>query len=362
MKYLIITNHSYMLWRFRKELIEALLQKGEVVISTPFVGHEQDFMSLGCHCIETNFERRGTDPLSEIQLFQVYKKLLKEEKPDLVLTYSIKPNVYGGLACRHLRIPYFANVQGLGTAFQSEPMATVASLLYRAGLKKAKAVFFENSSNADDFLKRGILHKEKVVLLPGAGINLQEYLPQPWPSEENGIHFLYLGRIMQEKGIDELFAVMEKLKTELKESVSFDVVGFYDDDEYSTKVEDLAARHIISFYGFRQDPRPYYASAHCVVLPSWHEGMSNVLLEAAATGRPLITTDIPGCREAVEDEKTGFLVPKKDSNALYYAMKAFCALTSEQRQQMGKESRKLVEQRFDRNLVVSRILKTLSNI
>jgi galacturonosyltransferase len=360
-KYLILTNHSYMLWHFRRELIEALLQKGEVVISTPFVGHEQDFIDLGCRCIATELDRRGVNPVSELKLLRFYKQLIKKEKPDLVLTYSIKPNIYGGLACQHVGIPYCANVQGLGTAFQTDPMASIASLLYRRALRKAKTVFFENNANADEFLNRGILPKEMITLLPGAGINLQEYQQKPWPSEENGIHFLYLGRIMREKGIDELLEAAERLKTEHPDKVFFVIVGFFDEEEYKTKMEDLAARGILSFHGFQQDPKPFYTSCHCAVLPSWHEGMSNVLLEAAAIGRPLITSDIPGCREAVDNGKTGFLVPKQNADILYQAMKRFCELSGEQRQQMGNESRKLVEQHFNRNTVVSRVLETLTN-
>ncbi len=360
MKFLILTNHSYMLWRFRRELIEALLKKGEVVISTPFVGHEQDLAELGCRCIETDFERRGVNPIAEFRLLQFYKKLLKQENPDLVLTYSIKPNVYGGIACRQLGIPYCVNVQGLGTAFQSEPMASVATLLYRTALKEAGTVFFENDSNAEEFVNRWILPKEKITLLPGAGINLQEFQQRPWPTEENGIRFLYLGRIMREKGIDELLEAAGRLKAEYPDLVSFDIVGFFDDEEYKTRIVDLAKCKGITFHGFQQEPRPYYAAAHCVVIPSWHEGMSNVLLEAAATGRPIITSDIPGCREAVENGKTGFLVPKKNANALYQAMKRYCNLTTEERQQMGTESRIFVEQRFDRAFVVSRALEHIS--
>ena len=349
-----------MLWRFRRELIEALLQKGEVVISTPFVGHEQDFAALGCRCIETKLDRRGVDPLAEIRLLRFYRKLLKTERPDLVLTYSIKPNIYGGIACQQTGVPYCTNVQGLGTAFQSEPMAGIATVLYRMALRKAKTVFFENSDNAEEFVKRRILNRDKITVLPGAGINLLEYPQKVWPSEENGIHFLYLGRIMREKGIDELLEASERLKKEQPNKVFFDFVGFFDDEEYRVKIGDLAEKGIIAFHGFQQDPGPYYASAHCVVLPSWHEGMSNVLLEAAAIGRPVITSDIPGCREAVENGKTGSLVPKQNADALYHAMKNFCELTGEQRRQMGDASRKFVEQHFDRSLVVSRILSIIA--
>lgn len=358
MKYLIITNHSYMLWQFRKELIEALLEKGEVVISTPFVGHERDFEALGCRCIETKLERRGTNPLQEMTLYQSYRQILKKERPDLVITYSIKPNVYAGLICQRLRIPYFANVQGLGTAFQNKKMAALVSVLYRSALRKANTVFFENAENAKLFAARGIVPESKITLLPGAGVNLMQYAASPYPSEENGIRFLYLGRIMREKGMDELFSAMRRLKDELGEKVQFDLVGFFEDD-YKETVDSLDREGVIRFHGFQEDPRPWYAEAHCVVLPSWHEGMSNVLLEAAAVGRPLIASDIPGCREAVEDGVTGFLSTARDAETLIDAMKAFLALSAQERAEMGNKGRQKMEREFDRSFVVDTVIRIL---
>ena len=197
MKFLIITNHSYMLWQFRRELIEELLGRGEVVISTPYVGHEKDFMDMGCRCVKTKLERRSTNPLREIKLIHFYHRLLKMEKPDLVITYSIKPNLYAGTLCRFMKIPYYSNVQGLGTAFQKKNMAVLVSFLYRLALKKAKTVFFENLSNARSFVKRKILSWEKITILSGAGVNLDCFPYIPYPSEEDGIRFLFLGRILR---------------------------------------------------------------------------------------------------------------------------------------------------------------------
>lgn len=358
MKFLIITNHSYMLWQFRRELIEALLQRGEVVISTPFVGHEEDFRKLGCRCVETKLERRGTNPLQEAALFVNYQKLLRRENPDLVITYSIKPNIYAGLLCRRMKIPYCCNVQGLGTAFQRRKTAALASVLYCAGLKKAKTVFFENEGNASEFIKRGIIPERKITLLSGAGVNLERFPLRPYPSENGGVRILYVGRIMREKGMDELFSAMCRLKKEFGNRVQFDIVGFFEDD-YRQTVEDLVRDEVIHFYGFQEEPEPYYAMAHCVVLPSWHEGMSNVLLEGAATGRALITSDIPGCREAVTEGETGFLTKVKDAESLYQAMKAFLLLEPDERAAMGRRGREKMEREFDRNSVLARTIEAL---
>lgn len=358
MKFLIITNHSYMFWRFRRELTAELLKRGEVVISTPFVGHEGDLEEMGCRCIDTQMDRRSLAPHKELGLYLFYRHLLRQEKPDLVITYSIKPNIYAGNLCRKMGIPYYVNVQGLGSVFQKPFTAVIASLLYRRALKSAKAVFFENESSAAVFSDRHIIPREKEIVLNGAGINLVEYSKQDYPSENDGIHFLYLGRIMREKGIDEILYAVEQLKRDYGNHILIDLVGFFEDD-YKNKIEEMAQKNIIRFHGFCSDPRPFYQASHCVVLPSYHEGMSNVLLEAAATGRALITSDIPGCREAVEDGVNGFLVPVKDGDALYATMKRFVELTENERRQMGDASREIMEKRFDKNKVVSDTLAAL---
>lgn len=357
-KVLIITNHSYMLYRFRLELIQTLAQQHEVVLCMPFVGHETDFQALGLRCIEANVDRRGLNPRKDWRLFQTYRKLLRQEQPDLVITYSIKPNIYGGLACCLSAVPFCANVQGLGTAFERKWLSRFVSVLYRAALRKAGVVFFENEADAAEFIQRKIVRSVQTAVLPGAGINLAQYPVQPFP-QHDVIHFLYLGRIMKEKGMDELFAAMRRLYSDLGNKVILDLVGFYDDDDYKAYVQKLTEDGIAIFHGFQADPRPYYAAADCLVLPSYHEGMSNVLLEAAATGRPLITSDIPGCREAVENGVTGLLCKAKSADSLWEAMAQFTSLSRAQRIEMGLASRKRMEKTFDKTAVVSLTLEHL---
>ena len=357
-KVLIITNHSYMLYRFRLELIQTLMKQHEVVLSMPFVGHEDDFQALGLRCIKTDVDRRGINPATDLKLLRTYQKLLKQERPDLVITYSIKPNIYGGLACRMAGIPYCANVQGLGTAFQRKGLAQFVTALYRLALGKAKTVFFENAANAAEFCRRGILAPEKETVLPGAGINLERYPYVAYPGNET-VHFLYLGRIMKEKGMDELFAAMRRLREAHGPGVVLDIVGFYDDDCYKAQVEQLVAEGIAVYHGFQSDPLPYYAAADCVVLPSYHEGMSNVLLEAAATGRPIITSDIPGCREAVEDGATGFLCKARDTDSLYTQMSRMAAVSVSDRRAMGQAAHEKIAREFDKRRVVEKTMSAL---
>ena len=349
-----------MLYQFRTELLQKLQTLGEVVISMPFKGHHDDFINMGFRCIDTKMDRRGINPFEDFELYRFYKMIIKDEKPDIVITYSIKPNVYAGFLCRRMKIPYFVNVQGLGTAFQSQPMALIATKMYKAGIKKAKAVFFENQANADEFVKRGIVSKEKEVVLNGAGVNLDLYQYQPYPPENNGIHILYLGRIMKEKGIDETFASMKIIKEKYRDKVIFDVVGFFE-DEYKEVVEKLVNDGVIIFHGFQSNPRPCYAAAHAVVQASYHEGMNNVLLEGAATGRALITTDIPGCREAVEEGETGYLCKKQDVDTLVDAMENFILLNHNERETMGLKARKKMEAEFNKNDIVDRTISVIMN-
>ncbi len=354
-KIVIITNHSYMLWRFHKELIMKLQEDNEIVIAFPFVGHEKDFKDLGIRCIETKLDRRSLNPVNDLKLKRSYERILRKERPDMVITYSIKCNIYAGLVCRKLKIPYYANVQGLGTPFQKPVLSQLVTEMYRKAMKDVEIVFFENEANAAMFRKKKIIPAARQIVLQGAGINTDYYKKQPYPQNER-THFLYVGRLMKEKGIDELFEAAKRLRRE--EDFILDIVGFFE-ESYKEEVREMEIARIVNFYGFQQDPRPYYKKADCVILPSYHEGMSNVLLEGASMGRPLITTDIPGCREAVIDKESGYLVQPKDSESAYQAMKRFIKLPTDQREQMGLRGRELMEQRFNKHNVVENTIKGL---
>ncbi len=356
MKILICTNHSYMFWQFRRELTEVLLKNNEVVLSTPFVGHEENLQNMGCRMVSTDIDRRGINPATDLKLFCFYQRLIKCEKPDMVITYSIKPNIYAGLVCRMNKISYCANVQGLGTAFQKKGLAQIATALYKAALKKAKTTFFENEENARMFQELGIQKQDKQTVLHGAGVNMNHYMPQPYPQNEK-LHFLYLGRIMREKGMDEIIYATKELKKEGFEFV-LDLVGFYE-DEYKTKIDELVDEGVAIFHGFQTDPRLYYTAADCIVLPSYHEGMSNVLLEAAATGRPVITSDIPGCREAVIPNASGLLVPPQNFDALYMAMRKMLEISWREREAMGKRGVAHMRAEFDKNKVVEATIRAI---
>lgn len=365
-KIMIITNHSYMLYQFRTELIRKLLEDNEVVLSMPFVGHENDFMEMGCKCIKTDLDRRGINPFKDFKLLQFYNKIISDEKPDKVITYSIKPNIYAGFICSKKNIPYYANVQGLGTAFQKKGLAQFVGLLYKTAFRKVKAVFFENQGNAQEFVKRRLVDKNKIIVLNGAGVNLEHYGYVSNARTENNeeesnrkFHFLYLGRIMKEKGIDELFTAMRRLHAEYGDKVVLDIVGFFE-DEYKDVIEKMVEDGIAVFHGFQEETRPYYVMADCVVLPSYHEGMSNVLLEASAMGRPVITSDISGCREAVEDGKSGYLCEVKNADMLFEKMKLMADKSVEEIEEMGRSARERMEKLFDKKRIVEQTAEIIS--
>lgn len=356
-KIMILTNHSYMLYQFRKELIQEFMKKYEVVLSMPYVGHEDDFKKMGCKCIETPIDRRGINPVTDLKLIRAYRKMLKSEKPDMVVTFSIKPNIYGGLLCGWMKIPFCANVQGLGTAFQKKGLAEFVTVLYKIAFHHVKKVFFENKANAKEFRKRKIIPAKKQVVLKGAGVNLDHYR-YCTSREENQIKFLFVGRIMKEKGVDELFYAAKKLKKEYGDKIEVGLVGFFE-DEYKKQVEQLQEDGVVRFYGFQEDVRPFYENASCVVLPSYHEGMSNVLLEAASIGRALITSNIPGCREAVDEGINGYLCRVKSAKSLYQKMRKFVELTKEERKEMGKNGRRKMQAQFDKKDVVRKTVKAV---
>lgn len=300
--------------------------------------------------IETPVDRRGINPMTDLRLYKQYRAMLKKEKPDMVITYSIKPNVYAGYACRRLHIPYCVNVQGLGTAFEKPGLSQVVTMMYRTALKGAKTVFFENERNAALFREKKITPEKQQTILSGAGITLDFYQYEAYPENE-AFHFLYLGRIMKEKGIDELFYAIRKLHEEYGGKVVLDIVGFFE-DEYKGEVEKLVEDGIAVFHGFKEDPRPYYKAADCIVLPSYHEGMSNVLLEAASTGRPVVTSKIPGCMESVEDGTTGYLCQVKNAHSLYQKMNEIYHKSRADREEMGKCARDKMAREFAKDEVL----------
>lgn len=361
-KVLVLTNNIGGLYSFRKEVIKSIIDSGyDVSISEPDNDERVRFFeSIGCHIIKTQFNRRGMNPFLDLRLLLVYYRLIRSIKPAVVLTYTIKPNVYGGIACRLLGTRQLANVTGLGDAIENGGwLQKITVGLYRLGLSKSQCVFFQNSSNKEFFKKAGIA-PNNTVLLPGSGVNLARHSYQAYPEDESIIKFLFIGRILKDKGIEELFEVARIIKTSYP-NTEFQVLGECE-GHYKEELDALSESGIINYLGTTTDIRPYLSRVHCTVMPSYHEGMSNVNLESAANGRPVITTNVPGCRETVEDGQSGFLIEAKNSEALLDAIIRFINLPIREKAEMGERGRKKVEREFDRRIIVNAYLKEISRL
>lgn len=358
-KVLILANSSSGLYGFRNELVLELLKEYEVYASLPDKTNNAELEQEGCHIIETPINRRGVNPAEDLKLFRSYLDLLYTIKPDVVLTYTIKPNVYGGYACRKKKIPYIANITGLGSALENPGiLQKITKMLYKAGLKKANTVFLQNPYNLDFFEKNRITDAPK-VLLPGSGVNVDRFTASEWPKDKTA--FVFISRVMREKGIEEYLACAEAIHADRPE-IEFHVLG-YCQEEYEQRLRELDQKGIIRYHGNVLDVRPYLKEVKCLIHPSFYpEGMSNVCLEAAASARAVITTDRPGCRETVMDGQTGFIVPVQDKDELISAVRKFLTMTDEQQKSMGAAGRRYVEEYFNRQKVVDAYMTRIREI
>ena len=361
MRILLLSNLDMGLYKFRREILEALASEHEVFFSVPEGEYVSNLEETGCRFISCDYlDRRSTNPIRDMKLLKFYLRTIDEIRPDAVLTYTIKPNVYGGIACRIKKIPYIANVTGLGTTIENGGLlALLTTTLYRVGLKKTQCVFFQNKDNMKLFADKGV-SKGRTRLIPGSGVNLSLNAAEPYPPEGDETRFLFVGRIMKDKGIEELLSAVTELRAE-NERIVLDIVGFCEED-YVKDLEEAERNGIIVSHGLQADVRPFYKNCHCVVLPSYHEGMSNVMLEASATARPVITTQIPGCRETFDEGVTGFGCEPKSTESLKTAMLSFLSLGHDEREKMGLEARKKMEREFDRQLVLDAYRDELSKI
>jgi glycosyltransferase involved in cell wall biosynthesis len=328
-KLMILTNHSIMLFKFRKELISELANSYKVFICVPTGDFTDEFVKMGCVMIDIPVDRRGVNLVTDLVLLFRYVKIILSIKPDIVITYSIKPNIYGSLASQLLKKRYFVNITGLGTAFKKRLLSKIIISLYKYALKSAEVVFFENQENKDFFLQKSIVTNDQACLLKGAGVNINEFEYSEYPECNDVTSFLFVGRIMKEKGVDELFSVIPEIKKKYPKT-EFVFIGWYEDD-YQNKVKILDKAGLITYCGFQADVRPFVKKSHCIILPSHHEGMSNTLLEGASMGRPLITSNIHGCKEVVIDKVTGFLSKVEDTNDLYQKIEEFIRLPYEKK-------------------------------
>lgn len=360
MKIAMLGNSDLSIYAYRRELVERLISLGhEVIVVSPNGELISELVNIGCSYYEVALDRHGTNPIKDSRLVLKYISLLKKIKPEMVFSYTIKPNIYGALACRFLRIPIVTNITGLGTAVENRGWKQiVAMFLYRISFKKVQTIFFQNKENMQFFEDRS-LYVEKYKLLPGSGVNLKRFSPTEYPNDDT-VNFVFVSRLMKEKGTDQYLDAAEYI-TNKYPNTRFHICGFCE-KEYESRLDRITQNKSVIYHGMVKDITTILPDMHCTVHPTYYpEGLSNVLLESLASARPIITTDRAGCREVVEDGVNGFVVKEKDSNDLIEKIEKFLSLSNDQRKQMGLAGRAKVEREFDRQIVVDKYIREIES-
>lgn len=359
----LITNHDDDVFCFRKELLEKLNKSGyEVIISCPF-GEKLKLLDFDYEYDDSIIDRRGINPINDFKLLLHYFKFIKKYKPDIVLNYTIKPNVYASIACRFKKVQYVNNITGLGSVLnKGKLLQTFIYKLLKFALKKSKCVFFQNETNMNLILNKKII-SGNYKLIPGSGVNVDRYDLQPYPKDDKKIVFNYIGRVLSEKGVDDYIEAAKIIKKK-GYNTEFNIIGFIEptEDHYVNDFKKLEKDKIIVYRGQQKDVRPFIKKAHAIIHPSkYGEGMSNVLLENASSGRPLITTDNPGCFETVDDGKTGYIYEKGNVDDLVDKIEKFIKLPYKKKVDMGLSGRKKMIKEFNREIVVNNYMNIIEN-
>lgn len=356
----ILTNNDDDIYCFRKELIESIIDADyDVLISCPY-GEKFELMQHIEYLYDDPYiDRRGTNILSDTKLFLHYFKLLKKYRPGVILTYTAKPNVYCGLAAYFLRIPVIANVTGFGSVLKKSGFVQKLIMqLFKFSYRRAKCVMFQNDTNMKLAVESGMV-KGDIRLIPGSGVNTEKFELQEYPAGGNGIDgekvvFNYVGRILEDKGVEDYIAAAKIIRKKYPET-EFNMLGFIEETEahYHEDLKNLEEKGIIKFHGSQKDTKPFIKKSHAIIHPSTYgEGMSNVLLESGSSGRPIISTDNPGCRETFIDGKTGFMYCGGNVDELVEKIENFLAMPNEKREEMGIQGREYIKKNFSRDIVI----------
>ncbi len=362
-KIVIAINASWNIINFRRGLIRALQGAGyQVIALAPEDEYSARFDELGVEFRPIEIDKQGVSPFRDAQLLARYHRVLREIRPAAFLGYTAKPNIYGSLAAHALGIPVINNVAGLGTAFIKEGLLTrIVSGLYRLAFRQSSTVFFQNRDDLDMFVEAGIVRPEQAKLLPGSGINLSDFTPAPL-RRDGPFTFLLIARLLWDKGVREYVEAARLVRAEAPDS-RFQLLGFLDVPNRTavarSDVDAWVTEGLIDYLGSSDDVRPFIADADCVVLPSYREGLPRVLLEGGAMARPLIATDVPGCRQVVDEGRNGFLCTARDPASLAGALLRMLHLPREQRRAMGGAARAKVEAEYDERIAVGRYLDAL---
>lgn len=363
---LVVANEWTTIVHFRMEILESLVKAGyKVVVALPVCREAEPIKALGCELVDLAVARHGKNPLKDLNLLKQCRRLIKRHAPDVVVTYTVKPNIYGSYACRLTKTPYINNITGIGTILQSKSALSSLMLdMMKPAFKKSKCVFFQNKDNYERFLAEGVITKKTCAeFLPGSGVNLQKFEYVPMNEEENITRFIIVSRIRHDKGYSEFFDAAEYIKGKYP-NTEFHVVGWYEDDDLHERLDDLVNKGVILYHGSipQEEVHEQIAGSTCLIHPSYHEGMANVILEAAATGRAVLASDICGCKEAIDDGKTGYLFDVKSSVSLISAIEKFLQLPKEEKIRFGQMGRRKMENEFDRKLVAQKLIEQIETI
>lgn len=354
----IVLNTAWNIQNFRLGLIRALLASGaKVVAIAPADEFVPEIEATGCTFVPLKqLARKGVNPFQDLRLAWELAQIYQKNDLDVVLHYTIKPNIYGSMAARWVGIPMISTVTGLGYSFMQEGWVNrIVQQLYRWAFKAKGKVVFQNRDDQQLFIERQLCPAEKTQLIKGSGINTVYFAPQPKKEALDRVVFLFVGRLLYDKGIVELFEAAKLAKAACPEAV-FWVVGALDEGNPSAlnkaQLEAAQDNGLVKYWGATTDVRSFMCSADVVVLPSYREGLPRVMLESLAMGKPVITTNVAGCRETVKAQENGYLVPAKDSQALAKAMIDLYQKTPEERQAMGAIGRELALAEFDEQVIV----------
>ncbi|MFK7877314.1 MAG: glycosyltransferase family 4 protein [Paracoccaceae bacterium] len=366
MHILMTANTAWNIWNFRRSVVKAMLYDGhKVTVLAPPDESVARIVAMGCRFVPLEMNVKGLNPLQDFSLMQRFKKHFRIEQPDIILSYTIKNNIFGAIAAKRLMIHFVPNVSGLGTAFLSgRVLQLITEMLYRFAFNGLKVIFFQNPDDRELFLKRRIVVSEQTQLLPGSGIDLNYFSPVPMPDNDE-IIFLMIGRLLRDKGIMEFAEAAKVIRSDYPQ-IRFQVLGAIDAQNRSTvsleQAESWFNQDILEYLGVAEDVRPHIAAADCVVLPSYREGAPRTLIEASAMARPLITTNVPGCRAVVENGVTGFLCTARSATSLEQACKKLATLSKIERVKMGMAARKKIASEYDEAIVIAAYRATLSTI
>jgi glycosyltransferase involved in cell wall biosynthesis len=335
----------------------------EVVAAAPEDAHVDRVRTLGCRFVPLPMDSGGTHPWHDLQLYSRYRALMSAERPQAFLGFTIKPNIYGSLAAHAYDVPVINNIAGLGTAFIRRTWLThLARQLYRQALRRSHCVLFQNEDDRRYFVDSGLVATAQTDRVPGSGIDLVAFTPQPLPVRRAGdpIRFLFVGRVLRDKGIVEYVEAARRLRAD-GIAAKFDILGPLEAPNRTAlsrhEVDSWVGEGLVQYLGVADDVRPYIGAAHCVVLPSYREGVPRTLLEAASMARPLIATNAVGCRDAVEDGVNGYLVRIGDPADLAAKCARLALAPADVLHRMGVEGRKKVERDFDEKLVLAKYLE-----